>query len=272
MCFREIGTSGLWASNFIRTLDFYRASEESEFIVSERDAHLAFEYFSGFVPPGATFKIILDDLRDLSASAVGKELSGSNRVHELCFIGLMSYFEAFCKDHFASLINIEPGLIGNLQLAGQDVAVDANRVLLFGAEVGKKMGFIVAEKYDFGTAQKTNALFTALLKLTPFGKNDAKLYTQLLAERNLLVHHGGTYTLSYLEQAGLSKDDVKVNAFVYSNTKKKDDVRAAIDFIGNIAKKMITSSHAALSQYLVDNAIHYTDERRKSVEYVLWWE
>jgi hypothetical protein len=30
----------------------------------------------------------------------------------------------FCKDHFAALINIEPTLVGNLKMRGQDVTID----------------------------------------------------------------------------------------------------------------------------------------------------
>jgi hypothetical protein len=62
------------------------------------------------------------------------------------------------------------------------------------------LGFLLAEKYDFGTPKRINALFNALLKITPFGREDAKRYAALLRDRNLLVHHGGVYTLAYLEQ------------------------------------------------------------------------
>lgn len=238
-------------------------------IVSESLAHLAFEYFSGFVPPGPVFQIHLNDLRKI-ANTPSRRLSGANRAQELCFIGLVSYFEAFCKDHFACLINIEPSLLANLRHAGQDVSVDANRVLLFGAEVTKKMGFIVAEKYDFGTAQKINALYTALLKLAPFSKDEARRYAEVLNERNLLVHHGGTYTLTFLEQAGVSQKEIKKNAFVYSKTPNKKDTLAAIDFIDEIAQKMVKSSHEAISKYVQDNDIAYNDERKKALDYLSW--
>jgi hypothetical protein len=158
------------------------------------------EYFSGGVPTGLYFRMTLDDLRKVSALQDG-DSPGINRLQELCFIGLVSYFEAFCKDHFASLINLEPSLVANLKANGQDVSIDAAHVTLYADEIDRRLGFVLAEKYDFGTAQKINALFGALLKVTPFGRDEAKKYAGLLQDRNLLVHHGGTLTLTYLEQS-----------------------------------------------------------------------
>lgn len=152
------------------------------------------EYFSGGVPTGEYFRMTLDDLRRIST--LESDSIGINRLQEVCFIGLLSYFEAFCKDHFASLINLEPSLVMNLKANGQDVSVDASRVVFYVDEVDRRVGFILAEKYDFGTAQKINALFSALLKVTPFGTDEAKQYGILLRDRNLLVHHGGTFTMT----------------------------------------------------------------------------
>jgi hypothetical protein len=81
------------------------------------------DYFSGGVPMAEVFRITLKDLRAISQS-VSEPSTGINRFQELCFIGLISYFEAFCKDHFASLINIEPHLVSNLKANGQNVEVD----------------------------------------------------------------------------------------------------------------------------------------------------
>src|SRR5437870_3999187 len=67
----------------------------------------ALEYFSGGVPSGEYFRLTLEDLKSISDSD-DNDQRGVNRLQELCFIGLISYFEAFCKDHFAALVNIEP--------------------------------------------------------------------------------------------------------------------------------------------------------------------
>src|SRR5437870_1452604 len=96
---------------------------------------LCLDYFSSGVPTGASFRMVLDELREISQSAPDHERPRLDRLQEICFIGLMSYFEAFCKDHFASLINIEPSLVGNLKRAGQNVELDATRLSLYGEQM-----------------------------------------------------------------------------------------------------------------------------------------
>jgi len=226
------------------------------------------EYFSGGVPTGESFRMTLDDLRAVSTQH-GDSL-GISRLQELCFIGLVSYFEAFCKDHFASLINLESSLVSNLKASGQDVGVDATHVVLYGEEVSRRLGFILAEKYDFGTAQKINALFGALLKVTPFGRDEAKHYEALLRDRSLLVHHGGTLTLTYLEQTKRTLADPRIDAFFNSRSPQQKDVLAAIGFIENVAKKMLHVSYDALVRYLEGREGCYSGERKKALDGIVW--
>jgi hypothetical protein len=228
------------------------------------------EYFSAGVPTGEFFRITLDELRRISGLGDG-ESSGISRLHELCFIGLISYFEAFCKDHFASLINLEPHLVSNLKTAGQNVDVDATRVLLYAGEVNRRIGFVLAEKYDFGSAQKINALFGALLQITPFSKSEAAHFSELLSDRNLLVHHGGTFTLSYLERTTSISCDLRTRAFWESRVKRQEDVASAVGFIETIARKLLRSSHAALLKYLLDRDLEYSGEHRRALDALLWW-
>lgn len=228
------------------------------------------EYFSGGVPTGEYFRMTLDELRAISGLA-SKEPGGIGRLQELSFIGLISYFEAFCKDHFASLINLEPRLVSNLKTNGQNVDVDATRVVLYAEEVKQRIGFVLAEKYDFGAAKNINALFGALLKITPFASTEAARYSDLLRDRNLLVHHGGTFTLSYLEQTASISCDLRAQAFFNSRAPNQQDVVAAIGFIESIARKLIQSSHAALVQHLKSNNLEYSGERQKALDAMLWW-
>jgi hypothetical protein len=153
----------------------------------EDEEPTALEYFSGGVPTGESFRGTLAEIDGISA-ADDQEAGMINRLQELCFIGLFSYFEAFCKDFFAALVNIEPTLIVNLKAAGQDVAIDAEHVALYGEECGRRIGFILVSKYDFGTPKKINALFGALLKITPFNVSEAAQFDRLLLDRHLLVH------------------------------------------------------------------------------------
>ena len=63
------------------------------------------DYFTGGVPTGEFFRLTLDDLSSFVDRSSNER--GVNRLNEVCFIGLVSYFEAFCKDHFASILNME---------------------------------------------------------------------------------------------------------------------------------------------------------------------
>jgi len=238
--------------------------------MTDSDEAHCLDYFSGGVPTGGYFCFKLEDLRALTQSASDKE-SGIVSMHELCYIGLFAYFEAFCKDHFASLINIEPTLVGNLRQRGQNVEIDGARAVLYSQQLAMRVGFLLAEKYDFGSAQKINALFSALLNITPFGKSEVEIYSKLLNDRNLLVHHGGVYTLSYLEQTKLVQADVLKNAFYNSCIKKRTDVLNAIQFVADVAQKLLTASLKALLAYLTANGIEYLGERKKALDYVGQW-
>jgi hypothetical protein len=155
------------------------------------------EHFSGGVPTGEYFRMTLGDLRKALVPPQ-KDQSPIVNLPDLCFIGLISYFEAFCKDHFACLINLEPSLIVNLKRSGQDVSIDSTHVVLFGSTLDYRLRLLLAEKYDVGTPKKINALFNALLKITPLGREDVRRYAALLSDRNLLVHHRGFLHVSLL--------------------------------------------------------------------------
>ena len=225
---------------------------------------LSLEYFPAGVPAGAFFKFTLDDLIEVCDSC--EESKGAvNRKLELVLIGLLSYFEAFCKDHFSSIINIEPSLLESLKKNGQNTSVDASSIPLYKNNILNKIGSIVSEQYDFGTAKKINALYSSLLNITPFSKKDIRRYEELLNDRNLLVHHGGVYTLRYLQQKGYSVKDIKDNAYWNSIVFTKEDVFVNIDFISRISEKIVTASHKALIVYMQENNINILGARKEAV-------
>jgi len=214
------------------------------------------------------FRLTLEDVREISKKDTHPQ-NGINRTQELCFIGLMSYFEAFCKDHFASLINIEPSLVVNLKANGQNVDIDGTRAVIYGEAFRYRIGFVLAEKYDFGSSKKINSLFLSLLKVTPFSTPEAKRYDDLLRDRNLLVHHSGTFTLTYLEQSDDPSHTLESDAFFNSRVIRQAEVIAAIEFIETVANKLVLGCHSALVQYLVANKIQYSGERKKALDFIL---
>jgi hypothetical protein len=228
------------------------------------------DYSAGGVPTGQFFKMTLDDLRKIIKSS--QDRIGINRLNEICFIGLVSYFEAFCKDLFASIINIIPDFVENLKDAGQDVLVDSTRILLYRDEISHKIGFLVAEKYDFGSAQKINALYKALLNVSPFSKDDIKKYGDILRDRNLFVHHGGTYTLTYLQQSKLIDEESRDRAFFDSLVIDKAYMNDKLDFVEQIARKMSKATHEAVNQLISEKSILVSDEQKKAIDAFLWWD
>lgn len=226
------------------------------------------DYFSGGVPTGEFFRMTLEDL----TKTVNRSAQGLNRVNEICFIGLISYFEAFCKDHFASILNIEPALLATLRDNGQDTQIDPARLLEFRDYWLIRLGFLVAEKFDFGTAQKINALYGALLKITPFSKEEAKYYEGILRDRNIFVHHGGTVTLAYSTQKAPLQEHRNFRPFFDSLVVTSEYFDERLEFIKGIAQKILKATHSALHHYVEQSGSEYHPERLKAVDAFLWWD
>lgn len=224
--------------------------------------------FSGGVPTGMFFRMTLGDLKEICEFS--KKEGGIDRLCEICFIGLISYFEAFCKDNFASIINILPHLLIELEHNGQDTQIDATKILIYPQDFLKKIGFIVAEKFDFGTAQKINALYKSLLNITPFTKSEINKYNTILRDRNLIVHHGGTYTLTYIQQTKIMHDYERGRAFFDSLEINKEYLMSTIEFISGIAQKMLSASNIAIKKYISKNDMSLTKQQQNAIDALLW--
>lgn len=227
------------------------------------------EYFSGGVPTGEYFSITLDDLRKLVASANDELLTN---LIQVCYIGLVSYFEAFCKDHFAAIINILPTTAIRFRDKGHDTTVDVAVLLRTEASLTSQLGFLLAEKFDFGTPQKVNALYGALLTVTPFSKDEASAYDRILRDRHLLVHHGGTFTSSYLQQirsAGL--DPGRSRVFFDSLVVTKEVFLRDAQLLEDVARKLLRSTHNAMNRVVAEEDLKIDKERQKAIDAFLWW-
>ena len=210
----------------------------------------------------------LEDIRDL-ATTIEHE-PGVNRKLELCFIGLLSYFEAFCKDHYASIINIAPQLLIRLREKHVDTNIDAVRAYMFEEAVSYRFGFLVAERLDFGTPKKINANYSFLLEITPLTDKQIDQVDRLISDRNLLVHHGGVITSRYAEQI-LRRHQLKDEAFWNSITISRTRLLGELDFVAVVSRKLLRSSHAAVLDYTKHKKIRLTKEKRKAVDAFLWW-
>lgn len=199
-------------------------------------------YFPGGVPAGTIFKYNCNQLKDLLNR--NKPTEFGQTLEELCFLGLVSYFEAFCKDNFASLINICPDLILRLKKNNYDVSIESITALKMEENFNTRIGSLLAEKYDFGPAQKINTLYKTILTVTPFSKEESLKYSKILSDRNLLVHHGGTYTSKYLSQQKIIS--IKAEAFFGSLVVTREYLLEKIALLETVAFKTIKSCKESL--------------------------
>lgn len=229
---------------------------------------LTLDYFTGGLPAGMLFLGNVHDLKELLANSKSEE-GHLNTSAEVCFIGLISYFESFCKNHFASLINICPQLLSNLKVSGQDTKIDATDLFKVGEYHEHKIGFLISEAYDFGTSKKINTIFNAILKISPFSKDDARRFDRMLNDRNLIVHHGGIYTVKYSEQTFVKKQIGK-RVHMDSLVIGKKYFFEQSEFLESIAIKTIKASQAALTDFIKREGIQQTKSQKEAIEALTW--
>jgi hypothetical protein len=226
-----------------------------------------FDFFSGYVPSGDVFLMEVNDIVKIANQKT--EEFGWAKNH-LCIIGLVSYFEAFVKDHFSSILSIAPNLIEKLRKAGYSTDIPAEEAFEFRDILKYRIGFLVGQKLDFGTAKKINALFTTIIKVTPFGRAEAMQFDRLLRDRNLIVHHGGTYTTSYIKQAYTEIDPQRRRAHADMIEITAEKIVATADFLKTVAHSTIVASAKNLRS-IVSSEKAMSKEREQAIEAMLWW-
>jgi hypothetical protein len=226
---------------------------------------LALEYFVAGLPPLPFFELNVEELQKVLGRQEPKP-SGPDQSVELCFIGLAAYFEAFWKDLFAAVVNICPSLLEAFALR-RDCAFTLAEVLHLADGSKHRIGSLLSEHYDWGSAQAVNGLFLDLIKISPFSKDEAKLYADFLADRNLLVHHGGVYTFKYCGQ-NFSGPEVKKLAHWQSLAVSRRHVSEWINFALGIARKTSAATHKALESYLQTGHVKLDKERRRAAKFL----
>jgi len=226
------------------------------------------DYFVGGVPASAIFKMSFDDLKLLADSADNIEYI-TDTVYEVCLIGLVSYTEAFFKNHFASLINIHNPLIIDFSKKHGDVIISALDIINLKGEMSVNYGCLISEQYDFGPAKTINGLFMDLIGITPFSKDEQIRYSRLLDDRNLLVHHGGIVTTKYSRQR-MKRQSVAGRVFLDSLVIKKNDFLEWYDFVYSIVRKTAKESKKSLISILENSSFAVSDEQRKALDALDW--
>ena len=227
------------------------------------------DYFAGAVPAGTIFDLTVQNLRGI-ASVSNSSQQNLNPGAELCLIGLVAYFEAFCKNHFASMVNICPELVENLQAANRDVSVKAVDLLNVAAPLSASLGFLIVDRFDFGTPKSVNSLYMDLIRQTPFSKEEAETYGKILDDRNLLVHHGGIFTPRYAKERFIERELGRSRLFIDSLLVTKEQFVVASTFVLEISRKMRVSTQSALRNFLRERRQGLSAERGKAVEALAW--
>jgi len=183
---------------------------------------------------------------------------------------MLSYFEAFCKDQFAALINICPQLITQFKKNGHETNIDASAFILLEYPSPNSIGFLIAEQRDFGTAKNINALYYSLLSITPFSKDERKHFDQLLHIRNLLVHHGGIITSHYTGQLSIVKP-LQRRTFFDSIIITRKQFLSEVSFLEQIAFKIVKITQETLQEFIDRQNISQSEENKKALDLAGSW-
>ena len=206
------------------------------------------KFYLGEVPPLSFFFERIEEIKRLAASSLCE--SGTDILAELCLIGLAAYFEAYCKVQFAAIINIYPPILQKFaeeREEKEDCKLKVKDLLGIIPNTNYRIGSLLSEQLDFGSAKKINSLFYSLLGITPFSANEKKRYDEFLEHRNLLAHHGGIFTMKYQHQK-LSKSQLSDIAQRGSLEIKKEDIQKWSEFLWGVAQKIGNSSQKAFQK------------------------
>lgn len=238
--------------------------------MNDEKEKLALDYFIGGVPAGPLFKLDLDRLKDMVNTSEQETVPRSNPAAEIGLIALVAYFEAFCKNEFASLVNICPQILANFFEKRKDVTLKAKDLLLLDEDIRHSLGSLLSEKYDFGTAKKINGLFHDLVSITPFSKKEMGKYDQLVNDRNLLVHHGGIYTTRYHGRR-FGKQAIGGKVFFDSLVVRKEAFFLWAHFTEKIVRKVIAGCHKSLANFIEAQKIDLSDQQEKAFSLLDWY-
>ncbi|MEW6128813.1 MAG: hypothetical protein AB1757_17380 [Acidobacteriota bacterium] len=224
------------------------------------------------MPPKAIFDGNVSDLIEIADASKDRILGNrvlTNKTVAVCFIGLASYFEAFCKHQFAAAINICPQILSNFIKKRGDDSNSLKDVFKIKETINFTLGSLLSEKYDFGSAKAINSLYFDLLGITPFTSTEVKKYAEFLKDRNLLVHDGGIYTYKYHEQK-LNSTPPRGLVHAQSLGVTKTDFNNWAGFLQKIAEKMAKATNKSMKDFINRQNIVLHEEQERAIEYISW--
>jgi len=225
------------------------------------------EFHPGGVPAGIIFD---DQVKDACEPAdmcpKDKEDLRDEIGAEFAFTGLAAYFEGFCKNHTAAVINICPQLVRELVERGREIKLRAVDIVDYAEDLSTQLGSLVVEKIDFGTAKAINGLYNDLLGITPLSKREADRFHALFEDRHLIVHHGNILTPSYARERFVRREIGRSRIFLDSLEVTPAHVRTAAKFLHDLSMKLRIESHRALARFVKVNRLRLPKPNREAVE------
>lgn len=221
------------------------------------------DYFLGWVPAGINFEIDYTEIMGIINSVEEEAIIPS--LNQVCFIGLVSFTEAFFKNYFASLINIYNPLALKLARNHRNINIDVADIINLGEGLSAKLGSLISEQFDFGTAANINSLYRNLLNITPFSKDEIVKYNEILRDRNLLVHHGGIYTNKYLRQKSNNSNET-LRLYADSIVITKEQYIEFAEFILSVVHKTISASKSSLLRVIKEDGITITEIQQEAID------
>ena len=219
-----------------------RSNENSNYETSD--------FFVGRISPFLLFEMEYHGLFHLVESHKEETFfRKTNPAAEVVVIAMVAHFEAFCKHQFAAIVNILPGLLPVFTSKRNEPEVRFSSVISLNGEFEKNIGFVIAEKYDFGSAKSINSLFGDLLLVSPFSEDETKTFNDILSKRNLLVHQAGFYTLQYLKEKSIH-EEIKAKAFKEAILIDTEGCHEISDFLFQMAIKITQVTSNALKEQM----------------------
>lgn len=216
-----------------------------------------FDYFEGGVSPIEVFRMECDAALKAQHDCIIAEEEDETYYDSrpsIAFIALMAFAEAFFKSTFAAVGNMSRLALERFASKRRDLKLPLDDVLSLGSPVNWRLGSLIAENLDFGSASAINSLFYDLIDVSPFRSDEARTYSNLLSDRNQLVHHGGVITARYFRQhadRNHSAQDIYWNSLVI----KPDDTVSASQFLSEIASKVTEAVYDRLVSFEGDKVL-----------------
>jgi len=209
------------------------------------------DFHAGGVPAGVIFDMQVKDACQLAEMRPGDNDDLRCGVSaEFALIGLVAFFEGFCKNHTAAIINICPQLVRAITERGRDIKLRPVDIIDSGENLSTQFGLLVVEKIDFGTAKAINGFYKDLLGITPLSKREADRFHALLEDRHLIAHHGNIFTPNYATERFIRRQVGRSRIFLDSLEVTPNDVRVAAQFLHGLSVKLRNGSRLALEAFV----------------------